>query len=304
MSYLDHFGLTQEPFSNAPDARFYFDSDHHLQALRKLRFSVDSNKGLAVVVGPIGTGKTTLARRLLDQLPQDRYQSSLMIMVHSGITPEWILSHIALHMGVVEPAADRLVLLRQLYDRLLKIDAEGRRAVILIDEAQMLQTRDLMEEFRGLLNLEIPGRKLLNVIFFGLPELEENLRLDPPLAQRVAVRCRISAFTPQNTGSYIWHRLQIAGADNMLFESGAIAAVHQFSAGVPRLINTLCDNCLYEAAGQQLSNIYEQTVISAAEALDLENEAEARAAEIELDDGLDDGLDQIESMLASLEMKS
>ncbi|WP_305041790.1 ExeA family protein [Geoalkalibacter sp.] len=300
MSYLEHFGFEQEPFSNAPDARFYFDSEQHQQAQRRLRFAVDSNKGLAVVVGGIGTGKTTLARRMLDLLGTERYQSSLLIMVHSGITPEWLLSHIALQMGVATPGNDRLVILRQLYERLLEIDAQGRRAVILIDEAQMLQTRELMEEFRGLLNLEIPGRKLLNILFFGLPELEENLRLDPPLAQRVAMRCELTSLTAGNTASYIWHRLRIAGGQRMVFDDDAIAAVHQYAGGVPRLINTLCDNCLFEGALLNREQIDEKIVIDMAKALDLHGDAAPRSEEVDLDQGLE----QIESMLERLEMKS
>ncbi|MDO3376579.1 AAA family ATPase [Geoalkalibacter halelectricus] len=299
MGYLEHFGLQHEPFSNAPDARFYFDSEPHVQALRRLLFAVDSNKGLGVVVGDIGTGKTTLARRMLEHLDQQRYQSSLLIMVHSGVTPEWLLKHIAMQMGVSSPGEDRLVILRQLYDRLLEIDAQGRRAVVLIDEAQMLQTRELMEEFRGLLNLEIPGRKLLNIVFFGLPELEENLRLDPPLAQRVAVRCQLGALNARGTASYIWHRLQIAGGQRMVFEADAIAAVHQFSSGVPRLINTLCDNCLFEGAGLRTAQVTEQIVIDMARALDLQAGSASLSGEVDLDDGIA----QIEAMLERLEMK-
>ena len=188
MDYLTHFALDREPFSNAPDARFYFNSEQHSQALLRLMYAVDSNKGLAVLVGGVGTGKTTLARRMLDSLSEEQYESSLLVMVHSGITTEWILTRIAMQLGVTDPAADRLSILKQLYDRLLAIEAEGRRAVVLIDEAQMLQSRELMEEFRGLLNLEIPGKKLLNIVFFGLPEVEDCLRLDEPLAQRVAVK--------------------------------------------------------------------------------------------------------------------
>ena len=106
---------------------------------------------------------------MLDNLPEDRYESSLLVMVHAGITPDWIVTRIAMQLEVESPASDRLALLRQLYDRLLEIDASGRRAVVLIDEAQMLRTTELMEEFRGLLNLEIPGKKLLNIVFFWLP---------------------------------------------------------------------------------------------------------------------------------------
>jgi type II secretory pathway predicted ATPase ExeA len=180
-------------------------------------------------------------------LPEDRYESSLLVMVHSGITPEWILTRIAVQLGVEDPAGDRLKLLKQLYTRLLEIDNEGRRAVVLIDEAQMLQTRELMEEFRGLLNLEIPGKKLLNVVFFGLPEVEDCLALDEPLAQRVAVKFHLKSMTVETTTSYIKHRLQIAGAKQVLYDEEVIPLIHRYAGGVPRLINTISDNCLFEA---------------------------------------------------------
>lgn len=247
MSYTDYFGIEKEPFSNAPDARFFFNSEQHSQALTRLMYAVDSNKGLAVLVGGVGAGKTTLARRMLDRLSEDRYESSLLVMVHSGVTPEWILTRIALQLGVVAPAEDRLTLLRQLYDRLLQIHESGRKAVVLIDEAQMLQSRELMEEFRGLLNLEIPGKKLLNIVFFGLTEVEDCLRLDEPLAQRVALKCHLKSFTPELTELYIRHRLQVAGSRRMLFLPDCIAVIHASAGGVPRLINTVCDNCLLEA---------------------------------------------------------
>jgi type II secretory pathway predicted ATPase ExeA len=239
--------LEREPFSNAPDARFYYNSEQHSQALLRLMHAVDSNKGLAVLVGGVGTGKTTLARRMLDNLPEDRYESSLLVMVHSGITAEWILTRIALQLRVPEPAGDRLKLLKQLYTRLLEIEQEKRRAVVLIDEAQMLYSRELMEEFRGLLNLEIPGKKLLNIVFFGLTEVEDCLALDEPLAQRVAVKYHLKSMTIETTTSYIKHRLQVAGAKRMLFTPDAIPLIHRYAGGVPRLINTICDNSLFEA---------------------------------------------------------
>jgi len=247
VNYLDHFGLQREPFSNAPDARFYFNSEQHCQALLRLMHAVDSNKGLAVLVGGVGTGKTTLSRRMLESLSEDRYESSLLVMVHSGITADWILTRIALQLRVAEPANDRLKLLKQLYQRLVEIDREGRHAVVLIDEAQMLHSRELMEEFRGLLNLEIPGKKLLNIVFFGLPEVEDCLALDEPLAQRVAVKFHLRSMNVATTTSYIKHRLQVSGAQRMLFTNETVPLIHRYAGGIPRLINTLCDNALFEA---------------------------------------------------------
>lgn len=246
MNYLDFYELSQEPFSNAPVSRFYYSSAQHAQALMRLMHAVSQMKGLALLVGDIGAGKTTLARRLLDNLPEDEYEAALLVIVHSGITAHWLLRRIALQLGVESPAEEKLALLSQLYQRLLRIYESGKKAVVLIDEAQMLDTREIMEEFRGLLNLEVPERKLLSFVFFGLPEIEENLKLDLPLAQRVAMRYRLEPLTEEATEAYVRHRLRLAGAPHFPFTDGAIAAVHRYSNGTPRLINTLCDNALFE----------------------------------------------------------
>jgi type II secretory pathway predicted ATPase ExeA len=227
-------------------SRFYFNSPQHAQALVRLTHVCSQMKGLALLVGDIGAGKTTLARRLLDSLPESEYEAALLVIIHSGVTASWLLKRIALQLGVDAPSEDKLTLLGQLYQRLVRIYEQGKRAVVLIDEAQMLATRELMEEFRGLLNLEVPERKLLSLIFFGLPDIEENLRLDPPLAQRVAIKFRLAHLTPESTEAYIKHRLRLAGASRMPFTPEAVNAVHHFSSGTPRVINTLCDNALFE----------------------------------------------------------
>ena len=252
-----------------------------------------------VLVGGVGTGKTTLARRMLDNLPEDRYESSLLVMVHSGITPEWILTRIAMQLGVDEPAGDRLKLLKQLYTRLLEIEDEGRRAVVLIDEAQMLQSRELMEEFRGLLNLEIPGKKLLNIVFFGLTELEDCLALDEPLAQRVAVKYHLKSMTVETTTSYIKHRLQVAGAKNVLFDNDVIPLIHRYAGGVPRLVNTISDNCLFEAYLRKTETIDNRIAHSVAGDLGLLQQPLTEFPQKHVTDELS----EIENMLDRLEQK-
>src|SRR5262245_19397104 len=135
MNYLSYYNLKQEPFSKAPVASFYYDSAMHAEAMLRLRFAVEQMKGLALLIGQIGAGKTTLARRMLDSLPDNQFEAALLVIIHSGITPGWLLKRIALQLGVDKPADEKLALLSQLYKRLLQIHKEGRKAVVLIDEA-------------------------------------------------------------------------------------------------------------------------------------------------------------------------
>jgi type II secretory pathway predicted ATPase ExeA len=246
MSYLEHYNLNEEPFSISVDNRFYYSSKQHAEALIRLKYAAEQRKGLALLVGDIGAGKTTLARRLLDELDEKSYESALLIVIHSSITSEWLLRKIAAQLGVEKPADSKTELLGQLYNRLAEIHDKKKRAVVLIDEAQMLQTREVMEEFRGILNIELDGHKLITFILFGLQEMDQHLALDEPLKQRVAIRYHLQAFTEESTEDYMKYRLQIAGSKKELFTKTAYSAVHQCAKGVPRLINTICDNALLE----------------------------------------------------------
>jgi type II secretory pathway predicted ATPase ExeA len=270
VNYLEFYELSQEPFSNAPVSRFYYSSAQHAQALMRLTHAVAGMKGLAVLVGDIGAGKTTLARRMLDSLPEEEYEAALLVIIHSGITASWLLKRIALQLGVENPADEKLALLSQLYQRLVKIYEQGKKAVVLIDEAQMLATREIMEEFRGLLNLEVPERKLLSFVFFGLPEIEDNLKLDPPLAQRVALKYRLDPLTGEATEAYVRHRLRLAGAARVPFSQTALLRIHIHSRGTPRLINTICDNALFEGFVARAREIDERVVDRVARDLGLE----------------------------------
>jgi len=246
MDYLEFYRLKEQPFSIAVDNRFYYNSSQHSEALIRLRYAADTQKGLAVLVGDVGTGKTTLARRLLDELDERYFHAALLVVLHASVTAEWLVRKIAMQLGVEKPADDKTELLSQLCQRLVELHDQKKKAVVLIDEAQMLGNKALMEELRGILNIEVDNQKLLTFILFGLQELDSCLALDGPLRQRVAIRYELTSFTQATTEDYIRYRLQIAGATRELFSAQALATVFEYSHGVPRLINTMCDNALLE----------------------------------------------------------
>jgi type II secretory pathway predicted ATPase ExeA len=248
VSYEQHFGLTEQPFSNAADSRYFYESSQHQEALVRVLHSVETMKGITAVIGGPGMGKTLLARRVLEKLEEkERFEAALLVIVHSEVTADWLLKKIATQMGIEHPPEKKAELLPKLYERLMAIHEAGRAAVVLIDEANMLSSKEVFEEFRGLTNLEVPGRKLISVVFFGLPDLEQQMAVDPPLVQRIALKFTLKPLHREATSKYIRHRLTVAGAARDIFSEEAITSVFTHSRGVPRLINTLCDNALLEA---------------------------------------------------------
>lgn len=246
MSYTEFYGLSEQPFTNTPDNRFYFESHQHNEARIRIMHAVDTMKGLAVLVGDVGTGKTTLARKLLEELEQGIYEPALLVVVHSNVKADWLLRKVALQLGIEGVTDDKEKVIGRLYERLMELHQSGRKTVIIVDEANMLRNREVMEEFRGLLNLEVPGSKLITFVLIGLPELDEWLAQDAPLRQRIAVRFTLHALSQAATRSYIEHRLKIAGCREPIFTDPSHSAIYKYSQGIPRLINTICDNALLE----------------------------------------------------------
>lgn len=273
MDYLSHYNLNIHPFSNIVDNKFYYNSPQHADAQLKLRHAIDAKRGLAVVIGDIGTGKTTLARRLLNELDENQYEAALLVIIHSSVSSEWLLKKFALQLGLHDVKDEKVELLGQIYRRLHEINEQGKTAVVLMDEVQMLKSREIMEEFRGLLNMEMSEGKMINLIFFGLNDLEDVLSLDEPLKQRVAVKIKLRAFSEEDTRDYILHRLRIAGGDNRsIFTEDAIKTIYEFSQGVPRLINTICDNALLEGFLIKAESLDNQLIKSVAVDLGLDTE--------------------------------
>jgi general secretion pathway protein A len=256
MDYLEYFKLSEHPFSNVVDSRFYYNNQQHAEALLRLKYAIDTSKGLAAVIGNIGAGKTTLARKMLEELDEENYEAALLVIIHSSVNSEWLFKKFAIQLGVKNMPENKIDLLGEIYRRLLEINEEGRKAVVLIDEVQMLNSREIMEEFRGLLNMETPEGKLVNFIFFGLPDLDQVLSLDEPLKQRVAVRIKLTSYSEDSASDYINHRLDVAGSQSEIFTPAAIKLVYKYSKGSPRLINTICDNALLEGF------LFKETIIN------------------------------------------
>lgn len=247
ISYIDFYNFKREPFSAAPDESFWFNSPQHKEALIKILHGVKNYRGLILVTGDIGLGKTTLARKLLSELDKyENFEPSLIVIVHSEIGKMWFLKKIASNLKIQVDENDPVSLISRVSKKLIEMYKDSKIPVILIDEANMLKNKEIMEEIRGLLNIEIPGKRLLNFILFGLPQLEENLKLDMPLYERIAMKINLKPLDFESAKEYISHRLKLAGGEGKIFSDDVYEIIYKYSKGKPRLINTICDNALLE----------------------------------------------------------
>ncbi len=252
MEHLQHFGLTQDPFSNEPDLRFYFESASHRDVQRRVERGLRQRKGLTLLTGDGGMGKTLLARRILDGLEEEVFEATLLVMLPGAADATGILQRFARQLGTEEPATDRAGLLGQIYEQLAIVREDGRHAVLIVDDAQVM-TPEVFAELGGLLSLEYEERRLLSILFVGSPELDRLVQGDPAMAQRVDVRVRLQPLDLANASAYLAHRLEAVSGDPGILPSATMETLYKFGRGRPRLLNTLADNALFEAylAGRQ-----------------------------------------------------
>jgi general secretion pathway protein A len=226
-------------------------------------------------VGAPGSGKTLLVRRLLEELEEEVYDASLLVPLRGIADTTWILSRFGRQLEVDVPEGEPAELLGQIYEKLAIVREDGRHAVLMIDEAQVLCSGSTLSELRGLLNLEYEEQRLLSLVLVGLPELGTALSRDESLAGRVDVKIRLGTFEDHEAGAYLRHRLEAVRADPGLFGDDAIAALIAHGRGRPRLLNTLADNALYEAYASGTTSVEATHVDAAVRDLEVESEGAA-----------------------------
>ncbi|HEX4152847.1 MAG TPA: AAA family ATPase [Steroidobacteraceae bacterium] len=246
--YVSFFGLIEKPFSITPDPRYLYLSERHAEALAHLLYGINESGGFIQLTGEVGTGKTTVVRTLLSRLPQ---HADVAVILNPRVTPVEFLLTICEELGLVVKEADRgsvKEMVDALNGRLLAAHADGRRVIVIVDEAQNLSA-EVLEQVRLLTNLETSTQKLLQIILIGQPELRELLdRTDlRQLAQRITGRYHLNPLVKPEAEAYVRHRLRVAGASGEIFTGAALAEVHRVSAGVPRVINVVCDRALLGA---------------------------------------------------------
>ncbi len=249
--YESYFGLKEKPFSIAPDPRYMYLSESHEEALAHLLFGLQQGGGFVQLTGEVGTGKTTLIRALLEQMPED---VNLALVFNPKLSPLEFVAAICdeLRVPYEQESATLKTLTDSLYEKLLENYNEGRRTVLIIDEAQALSV-DVLEQVRLLTNLETTREKLLQIILIGQPELRSTLSREDlrQLAQRVTDIYHLEPLNLLEVRNYLIHRLTIAGARKLLFKEPAVKAVYRYSGGIPRIINEIADKALLAAYAKE-----------------------------------------------------
>lgn len=297
------FGLRENPFKINPDPRFLYVTDQARATSDELAYAIRTRKGLILLTGEVGTGKTMLIRNLLNWLAEQKMPTALIFNSH--IKPEHLLDFILNDFGVPCTSTLKSEKLIALNRWLLEQYRAGQIPVLIVDEAQGLDFTAL-EEIRLLLNFETPREKLLQIVLAGQPELEVKLKRHElrQLRQRITIRCRTAPLTLEQTDGYIRERLRVAGAnENPIFEPDAVASVHAYSHGIPRVINVLCEHSLVNACADGSSTIAPAVVEYAAHDCQLDR-ADSVARILSTGSYSTASLSDIGSMLAAISAAS
>jgi type II secretory pathway predicted ATPase ExeA len=247
VEYLHHFHLTEDPFRNDHLERFAAELPSQADAYARLDRGVRQARGLVALVGPTGSGKTVIARRLYEALEEEVFEARMLVLLRSHADAAWLLHRYAAQLGVEEPAEQREALIEQIYERLAIVREDGRHAVLIVDGADALASRDTLTELCSMVKLEYEDRRMLTLVLVGSGPLDRALQAEPELAHHLEVRVEMRPLPAEEAAAYLGHRLDVAGGDPQLLLPGAVAALHELASGAPGRMNVLADNSLYEA---------------------------------------------------------
>ena len=277
--YYEFFGLKKNPFSPNPDPRFLFFTPQVKEALACLYYGIQSRRGFVLLTGEVGTGKTTVIHKLFEALRTLHVATAFVF--NSRLDTDQFLDFIMADFGIACESRMKSQILLRLNEWLLARYRAGKSAVLIVDEAQNL-SNEMLEEIRLLTNLETSTAKLLQIVLVGQPELEYKLKQPElrQLLQRITLRAKTHSLSLQDTEKYILQRLHLAGANGQkIFEEGATPSVHEFSQGIPRLINLLCDHSLINAFALQQKVVSADMVRQVAQDFELDPVPAAPGAE-------------------------
>ena len=253
--YKDFYSLKENPFNITADPEYFFSSTKHQEAFAHLHYGIQERKGILIMTGEIGTGKTTLCRTLLNQLDAN---IKTALILNPSFSDLQLLQMILEDFNIKPKAKNKFAMINALNEFLLKETSEGNNVVLIIDEAQNLRVKQL-EQIRLLSNLETTKEKLLQILLIGQPELNEKLKLLElrQLNQRVSVRFHMTPLTRNELNDYIHHRLNVAylNKNNLTFTPEAIDTIYENSKGTPRMVNILCDRALLAGYTEGTFNI-------------------------------------------------
>ncbi|MCX5680005.1 MAG: AAA family ATPase [Candidatus Omnitrophica bacterium] len=248
--YEKYWGLTEKPFENTPNPRFMYYSKKHEEALMRLLYAIKEEKGAAMLTGEYGSGKTALSRIVIDELIKDKIYEAALI-THPQLTPVEFIQEIIYQLKNEHVKGSKPQLLHMMQDIIYKNFNEGKKTVILIDEAQIIKNKETFEEVRLFLNFQLNDRFLITLVLIGQPELLAKIRSIPQLKQRLGVKYHLSGLNNVETAEYIKHRLSVGGSKMEIFTQEAVEVIYEYSKGLPRSINNVCDMCLLIGFGQE-----------------------------------------------------
>ena len=266
--YRELFGLQRDPFRLSPDPSFLFLTDQHREAISGLTLAILQRKGLVMLSGDIGTGKTTLLARMLQFLPASRLQFSMI--TNPTLTPSEFLELVLLEFGVTQIPSSKAGRIVKLLTLILEGQQAGKVSVLIVDEAHKLSP-EVLEEIQMLGTLEEAEERCLQIVLVGQPELDQVLAAQQaaPLQKRIGVRLTLGPLAPHEVGEYMRHRWLRAGGAELPFTAEAIEETARMSQSIPRLINILSDNSLISATADRASVVQDFHVRQAAESLKL-----------------------------------